>query len=143
MKTPDHQSIGWLRVLLAVLHLSMAAISFLRPHMIEIVLAYKKFGTVAPTTSWGLVMLVIGLGLLFLPRASAVLILWQAASATLFALLTILVSTGPTALTWDSAVFTCLTVSSAAVAYVTADQLFQRNGAGQKLRAKFRFRNAR
>lgn len=127
-------SIGLLRLQLAIIHISMSAASFIRPHMIEIFPAYAKFGEIGGTLSWAWVMMAIGLGLLLLPRGTILLILWQAASAIMFCLFAILLTDG-SGLTWGTMVYASLALTSVIVAYITADTLFGRNQLPQKVRA--------
>lgn len=131
--------IGWLRLSFGVLHILMGLAAFFRPHMIELVKGYALLAQVASTVGWGYAMLVIGIGLLALPRASGVLILWQFLSASLFALFALLLTGGPTGFTWGSVVYGWLTLISGVMAYLTADQLFQTNGVPERLRHWLRF----
>ena len=127
-------SIGPLRLQLASLHLVLAVVSFIRPNLIELIPSYRLFGTIATTGQWGLAALLIGLGLLFLPRASPLLIIWQTASSILFSLFAILV-TGANGLTWGTVIYGGLAMGSAVVAYITADGWFARTQIPQRFRA--------
>lgn len=129
--------IGPLRLQLACLHLGIAAVSFIRPNLINLIPGYRLFGEIATTTEWGLAALLIGLGLLFLPRASVLLILWQTASSILFSLFAILV-TGVNGLTWGTVIYGGLAMGSAVVAYITADGWFARTQIPQRFRAWLR-----
>ncbi|GGR18995.1 hypothetical protein [Deinococcus ruber] len=130
-------SIGLLRLVLALLHLGMSVVLFIRPHMVELIKGYARFGDIAPTTEWGWYTLIVGLGLLLLPRASPLLILWQAASATLFALFAIL-ATAVVGLNWGTVVYGGLSLASALVAYITADGWFIQTQLPQRFRAWLR-----
>ena len=126
-------NIGLLRLELACLHLAMSFVSFIRPNMVEIVPAYHRFGQIGSTTEWGWYTLFVGLGLLLLPRRSPFLILWQAASATLFALFSALV-TRSYGFTWGTVVYAGLSLASGLVAYVTADLAFKESQFPQRSR---------
>ncbi len=129
-----HGSIGVLRLMLAILHLEMSGVAFLRPHMVGLVADYHYFGSIATTTTWGVVMLIVGVGLLLLPRAGPLLILWQALSAIVFSLFTVLISSA-VGLIWATAVYGTLALASGGVAYLTADLWFKRTQYPQKFRA--------
>lgn len=119
---------------LASLHLGVAAVSFIRPHMIELVAGYAGFRAIGETVNWGVFALIIGMGLLLIPRGQPLLILWQFASATFFLLFTILVTNGPTGLTWGSIVYGLLAFWSGVLTYLTADDWFRDNRWPYRLR---------
>jgi hypothetical protein len=127
-------SISMLRLLLACLHIGMAVVSFLRPNMIELLKGYSKFGEIGNTTSWGFAAAIIGAGLLLIPRGQILLILWQAASAIFFCLFCLLVTSGPSGLNWGSVVYGGLGFASAGIAFLTADDVFQRTQWPQRFR---------
>ncbi|MGY2897212.1 hypothetical protein [Deinococcus sp. UYEF24] len=126
--------IGPLRLQLAGLHLGIAVVAFIRPNLIELIPSYRLFAQIGTTGEWGMAALLIGGGLLLLPRASPLLILWQAASSMLFSLFAILV-TGNSGLTWGTVVYGGLAVGSAIVAYITADGWFAQTRIPQRFRA--------
>jgi len=128
--------IGWLRLSFAVLHILMGLAGFFRPNMIVLVKGYSNLAQVGSTVGWSWAMLAIGIGLMFLPRSSVVLIVWQFLSASLFALFGLLITNGPTGLTWGSIVYAWLCLVSGVMAYLTADQLFQINGVPGRLRQR-------
>lgn len=126
---------GALRMALSSLHLGVAAVSFIRPPMVELIPGYAGFAAITNTTMWGVIALTIGLGLLLIPRGQPLLILWQTGSATFFILFAILVTAGPTGLTWGSVVYGLLGLWSAALSFATADDWFRDNRWPQRLRA--------
>lgn len=115
-------SAGIMRWQLALIHGWIAFNSFHRPHLFTLVHAYGKFGTVMSELSWGWVATVIALGLIFMPRGSVPLILWQFASASMFALFAIL-TTGQVGENYGTGVYSVLCISSGALAYITTGQL--------------------
>lgn len=135
--------LGAARAGLAGLHLLLAWVSFIRPHMTEIIPGYVAFGAIADTRSWGTMALVIGLGLLLIRQGQPLLILWQFASAAFFALFSILVTQGPYELTWGSAIYGGLAFWSVLLAYVTADDWFYQTRWPQRFRAWLRRRRER
>lgn len=118
---------GSLRLALSTLHLGVAAVSFIRPPMVDLVPGYAGFREIANTTTWGVFALIVGMGLLLIPRGKPLLILWQFASASFFLLFAILVTRGPTELTWGSVVYGLLGIWSAVLTYLTADDWFRDN----------------
>ncbi len=78
------KGMGILRFLLSLMHFAIALLGFYRHNMTEIVPGYKPFQEIFATDSWSSIALVIGLGLILLPRGSLLLILWQFLSATYF-----------------------------------------------------------
>ncbi|BDP44829.1 hypothetical protein DAETH_47980 (plasmid) [Deinococcus aetherius] len=123
-----------LRLVLASLHLLVAVISFVRPPMVEVVKGYAKFAEIGDTTTWGTWALTIGLGLLLIPRGP-LLILWQFASASYFALFALLVTGGPSGLNWGSGVYGGLSLWSMVLAYDTANDWFEQTRWPQRFRA--------
>lgn len=125
--------VGPLRAQLAGLHLGIAAVAFIRPNLIELIGSYNLFAQIGTTGEWGMVALLIGLGLLLLPRASPLLILWQTGSSIFFSLFAILV-TGASGLTWGTIIYGGLAIGSAVVAYITADGWFAATQVPQRFR---------
>lgn len=125
-----------LRLALASLHLVVAAISFIRPPMTEVVRGYARFHEIADTTTWGGWALAIGVGLLLIPRGQPLLIVWQFASAVFFALFALLVTAGPSGLNWGSGVYGGLSMWSMVLAFYTADDWFEATRWPQRLRAR-------
>lgn len=128
-------SIGALRLFLAVLHFSVAVTSVLRPHMTEVVLGYRKFDEIAHTPAWGWMAFTIAAGLVFLPRGSLVLIVWQFLSAAFFLLFAVLV-TGQVGLNWGTGIYGTLGFLSFVVMYVTAVIWFERQAWHRRLSAR-------
>ena len=100
---------------------TIAWTSFHRPHLFTLVHAYGKFGTVMNEISWGWTAVGIALGLIFMPRGSILRIIWQFATATLFALFAIL-TTGQVGENYGTGVYGVLCLSAGALAFVTAVQ---------------------
>ncbi len=99
----------------------IAFTSFHRPHLFTLVHGYGKFGTVMNEISWGWTAVVIVFGLIVMPRGSILRIIWQFATATLFALFGIL-TTGQVGENYGTGVYGVLCLSAGALAFVTAVQ---------------------
>jgi hypothetical protein len=125
---------GELQRFLALLHLGIAWSTHHRPNMTELVPAYWQFNQIASTPQWGWTALAIGLGLLLLPRANPLLIVWQTFSAIFFFLFALLV-TGGNGLTFGTVIYGGLTLASARVAYRTAVIHFAHTRSPERLRA--------
>ena len=125
---------GELQYFLALLHLGIAWSSHHRPNMTELVPAYWKFNEIASTAQWGWAALIIGAGLLLLPRANPFLIMWQAFSAIFFFLFALLV-TGGNGLTFGTVIYVGLTLASTRVAYRTAVIYFAHTRSPERFRA--------
>jgi hypothetical protein len=123
---------GIMRWQLALMHTWIAWTSFHRPHLFTLVHAYGKFGTVMNEVSWGWVAAVIALGLIIMPRGSVALVLWQFASASMFALFAILV-TGQVGENYGTGVYGLLCISSGVLAYLTIGQLLDARSWGHRL----------
>lgn len=111
------------RFMLAMLHLSVAGIAFLRHNMVDIFPGYAGFAEVGSTFSWGAVALAIGVGLLVLRKGTVLLILLQFASASYFTAFAILLS-ATNGLTWGTAAYLFPAVLSFIVMWNTLEDVF-------------------
>ena len=115
-----------IRLMLAFFHLTVAAIAFWRHNMVDIIPAYASFALVGNTTSWGLVAMVIGVGLLRLNRGTLFLVVCQFASATYFANFAYLLSK-TNGLTWGTAAYLFPAILSYIVMWNTLHEYFDKN----------------
>jgi hypothetical protein len=127
-------SVNASRIMLAVMHLGIGWMSFYRPQLTSDVPGYAAFHAIAPTMVWGAWALIIGVGLMLLPRAHPLLILWQFGSATYFTLFALLVSDGPYGPTWGTIAYGVPAIWSVILAYLTTDGWLRRTQWPQRFR---------
>ena len=124
-----------IRLLLALFHLSLAAVSLWRHNMVEIIPGYAGFAAVAPTTTWGFLATIIATGLLFIKRGTPLLVVWQFFSATYFVTFSTLVS-AVYGITWGTAAYLFPAIMSYIVMWGTLEEVFESNTLMSGVRAK-------
>lgn len=118
--------IRMIRLMLAILHLSVAGIAFLRHNMVNIFPGYAGFAEVGTTTSWGVVALIIGIALLRMSKGTILLVITQFASASYFATFAYLLSK-TNGLTWGTAAYLFPAALSYIVMWNTLHEYFDKN----------------
>lgn len=118
-------SIGVLRLAVGIFHMSIALLGFHRPGMVDFVPGYAGFSAIAPTSEWAWVALLIGFGVLFLPRGNLLLLIWQVLSLALFAVFAMLTS-AVYGVIWGTLAYAFPAAISAIVMWFTAQDWVER-----------------